>query len=84
VIVLFGGLAGGNPRTALADTWLWDGERWTESKTAGPLKRSGHVMAYDAARVKTMLYGGGSWDGKVVTRYDDTWEWDGKQWTQVK
>jgi hypothetical protein len=83
-IVLFGGLAGGNPKAALDDTWIWDGARWKEIKTAGPGKRSGHVMAYDAARGITMLYGGGSWDGKVVTRYDDTWEWDGQQWAQVK
>lgn len=83
-IVLFGGLAGGDPKAALADTWIWDGQQWKEIKTAGPPKRSGHVMAYDAARGKVMLYGGGSWDGKISTNYDDTWEWNGQQWMQVK
>lgn len=84
VIVLFGGLAGGNPTAALADTWLWDGQQWKEIKTTGPAKRSGHVMTYDMARGKIVLYGGGSWDGKVATTYDDLWEWNGKQWMQLQ
>lgn len=83
-IVLFGGLKAGIPTQALADTWVWDGQRWKEVTTTGPAKRSGHVMAYDAARGKTMLYGGGSWDGKTSTHYNDLWEWDGKQWAEVK
>lgn len=83
-IVLFGGLKAGIPTHALDDTWVWDGQRWKEVTTAGPAERSGHVMAYDTARGKTMLYGGGSWDGKTSTNYNDLWEWDGKQWTEVK
>jgi hypothetical protein len=83
VIVLYGGLGAKQPHGALEDTWIWDGQQWKEVKTAGPGKRSDHVMAYDAARGKTVLFGGGSWDGKVSTQYDDTWEWDGKQWKQV-
>jgi hypothetical protein len=83
-IILFGGLRTGQPTQALDDTWIWDGQHWKEITTTGPGKRSGHVMAYDAARGKTMLYGGGFWDGKVSTRYEDTWEWDGKQWAQIK
>ena len=84
VIVLFGGLAGGDPKAALDDTWIWDGQQWKEIKTAGPAKRSGHVMEYDAARSKVMLHGGGSWDGKTSTNYDDTWEWNDQQWMQIK
>ena len=84
VIVLYGGLGGGRPGTTFDDTWLWDGQRRREIKTAGPGKRNSHVMAYDAARGKTMLYGGNYWDGKVSTNYDDTWELDGKQWSQVR
>ena len=83
-IVLFGGLKTGRPTDALDDTWIWDGRQWKESPATGPSKRSGHVMAYDEARGKTFLYGGGYFDGKVSTSYSDTWEWDGRQWTQVK
>ncbi len=41
-------------------------------------------MAYDAARKRTVLYGGVGPDLNGVTRaYDDTWEGDGQQWTQI-
>ncbi|MCI0556825.1 MAG: hypothetical protein L0287_38285 [Anaerolineae bacterium] len=66
------------------DKWILDNQQWKEIKTAGPSKRSGHVMAYDPARRRTVLYGGGSYDGRVSKKYDDTWEWDGQQWTQIK
>ncbi|MBK8979785.1 MAG: hypothetical protein IPM29_28135 [Planctomycetes bacterium] len=36
-------------------------------------------MAYDPARGRTMLFGG-NW---VITRYDDTWEFDGTSWAEV-
>ncbi len=84
VLVLYGGLGARQPPGALDDTWIWDGQHWQEIKTAGPGKRNSQVMAYDAARGKTVLHGGSFWDGKVSTNYDDTWEWDGKQWTQIK
>ena len=84
VLVLYGGLGARQPPGALEDTWIWDGQHWQEIKTAGPGKRSSHLMAYDAVRGKTVLHGGNFWDGKVSTNYDDTWEWDGKQWTQIK
>jgi hypothetical protein len=37
-------------------------------------------MAYDAARGRLVLYGGD--DGRRL--FDDTWEWDGKQWMKIK
>jgi hypothetical protein len=83
-IVLFGGLRSATSKEALNDTWLWDGQQWKEIKTMdGPPRRSGHVMAYDAASRKTVLYGGASWEGQVSTRYQDTWEWDGTGWSLV-
>jgi hypothetical protein len=80
--ILFGGLNRGNPADALADTWMLDHGQWTKIDTPGPAKRSGHVMAYDPLRFRTVLYGGGSWDGKTSTNHSDTWEWDGQQWKQ--
>ncbi|MCC5830847.1 MAG: hypothetical protein JJU36_15480 [Phycisphaeraceae bacterium] len=47
-----------------------------------PQARSGHAMAYDSKRQRIVLFGGGSLDwseqGPVL---DDTWEWDGENWS---
>jgi hypothetical protein len=83
-VVLFGGLGLAKPAAALGDTWVLDGDRWRQVETVGPARRSGHVMAFDPVRQRTMLFGGGAFDGRVVTSYDDTWEWDGAQWTQLE
>ena len=78
VVLLYGGSREGRQ---FDDLWQWDGVRWTEIKLTSPTpgKRDLHVMAYDAARGKTVLYGGTG--AKVM---DDTWEWDGRQWRQIK
>ena len=64
---------------ALDDTWTWDGTRWTEVGTTGPGARFMHAMAYDAARGRIVLYGGGTGDAS----FDDTWEWEGGRWLKV-
>jgi len=38
-------------------------------------------MAYDSARGRTVLFGGGRDFADPV--YTDTWEWDGRAWTRV-
>ncbi len=74
--VLFGG-RGESGR--LADTWTWDGVRWTEVTPVGrsPPSREDHKMAYDAARGRVVLFGG---DNDSVGGLSDTWEWDGASW----
>lgn len=77
VVVLFGGLNGGNSRDSVefGDTWEWDGTAWKQVADTGPSPRMGHAMVYDSIRGVTVLFGrGGS---------TDTWEWDGVAWTQV-
>ena len=64
----------------LGDTWTWDGEAWTQVADTGPEARSGHAMAYDSARQRTVLFGGRAGAGPL----GDTWEWDGGEWTQVQ
>ncbi len=87
-VVLFGGnhvLFGteNDNDTFLADTWEWDGKRWHEIKTTTPSARAEACMVYDAARKRTVLFGGYRVsDGKML-RLGDTWEWDGKTWKQV-
>ncbi|MBL8877016.1 MAG: hypothetical protein JNM86_14575 [Phycisphaerae bacterium] len=83
VTVLFGGVvttSGSNVWSA--DTWEYDGTTWTQKLVSGPPRRSMGAMAYDAARGKTVLYGGVDGTGSSVFR-SDTWEWDGTAWTQA-
>ena len=61
-------------------TWRWEGENWTQVSQQGPSTRNVHVMAYDSARQRVVLFGG----SKERQRLADTWEWDGRQWTQIK
>src|SRR5262249_14172263 len=52
----------------LADTWEWDGTDWTQRATASsPPARYGHVLAFDSARGRTVLFGSSS--------LTDTWEY---------
>jgi hypothetical protein len=80
VTLLYGGSTDG--RDGLADMWRWDGRRWSEIPLTGPTpgRRALHAMAYDAARGRTVLFGGNG-DGRVL---DDTWEWDGARWHRVR
>lgn len=79
-VVLFGGAAASPPASAAGETWVWDGESWTQVADTGPGSRSGTTMAYDAARKRVVLFGGttdaGPWGA-------DTWEWDGAEWTKM-
>ena len=57
-VVLFGG-ATVAPTTALGDTWEWDGAAWSQATPAhAPAARHAHRMAYDAARGRSVLFGG--------------------------
>jgi hypothetical protein len=81
-LVVFGGIHGGlyAPQTYLNDTWEFDGTDWTEIKPAtSPPVRAGHAMAFDAARGRAVVFGGGG----GTTDLDDTWEWDGAAWKQI-
>jgi len=78
VMVLFGG-HNTTVMNPLAGTWEWDGTTWNErTPSTAPQDRIGAVMAYDAARVVTVLFGGHAATGPL----GDTWEWDGTNWTQ--
>jgi len=73
-------LFGGNATTGrLADTWEWDGAKWTQlSPTESPPSRYAHALAYDGTREKVVLFGGTSGGLR-----DDVWEWDGTNWTEI-
>lgn len=78
VAVLFGG-SGQNSR--LNDTWEWDGSNWTQRfpRTVPPA-RVYHSMVYDSRRGVVVMFGGSSDSGSGLL--NDTWEWDGVDWTQ--
>ena len=86
VMVLFGGISNLNG-DLLAETWEWDGVVWSQRLSVNePEVRGGHTSAYDSARGVTVLFGGfGGIDPvqNIIILYDDTWEWDGSDWTRV-
>ncbi len=54
---------------------------WSERGIAGPPPREGALMAFDADREVVVLFGG---TGNGGVRFDDTWEWNGESWTEIK
>jgi hypothetical protein len=78
--VLFGG---NNAGVMLDDTWTFDGVNWQlENPTSRPHARQWHGLAGDFPRGRVVLFGG--WDPTTPpTPFNDTWEWDGANWTQV-
>jgi hypothetical protein len=79
--VLFAGLqtdiagAAGVPKQ---DTWEWDpaASTWTERTIQGtkPTQRYAHAMAFDATRVKVVVFGGS--DISTGGSRNDLWDWD--------
>jgi hypothetical protein len=82
-LIVYGGQNG--DRSWISDTWEFDGKKWhgipTTPAAPAPGARAHHAMAYDAARGRTVLFGGIGADGQ---HRDDTWEWDGTRWTEIK
>lgn len=80
-LVLFGG-AGENDM--LGDTWEWDGEDWTQVADIGPGPRSGFAMAYHNVQQQVVIFGGHGRDASgTFVNFNDTWAWDGTDWTQI-
>ena len=66
-------------------TWEYDGTNWTQVATAiSPPPRMYNEMVYDSARGVCVMFGGALTSGAtVVANLNDTWEYDGTNWTQV-
>ncbi|MCB9879569.1 MAG: hypothetical protein H6835_18395 [Planctomycetes bacterium] len=79
VTVLYGTQSGGSV-TGGNQTWTYDGSTWLQVLTpTTPPGLETPAMAYDAARGVVVMFGG--WDGFGGTMYDQTWEFDGSDWT---
>jgi len=79
--VLFGGFRRAKTvaKSALGDTWEWDGGAWHQAHPkSSPSRRWGCKMSYDARRKVVVLFGGHV--GEKM--YNDTWEWDGDEWNK--
>lgn len=59
-----------------------DSPGWFEaSPTTSPSPRQNYVVAYDSTRDRVVLFGGNLAGG--VPTYDETWEFDGCEWTEA-
>jgi hypothetical protein len=69
-VVLFGGFSNAD---VLNDTWVWDGENWSQkSPQSSPPGRGFFAMTQDASG-RVILFGGVSHQIEL----NDTWIWDG-------
>lgn len=81
--VLFGGYDTA-ASAATNDTWLYDGVTWTQATPSNsPPPLDTYALTQDLARGVLVLFGGvdsGNFPGSIS---DQTWEWDGTDWTQA-
>src|SRR5437764_3865638 len=68
--ILFGGATAIDPSTKQAyefsDTWDWNGTIWTQLFPLHvPTARYGHVMVYDSARNRIVMFGGRTGNAKT-------------------
>ncbi len=60
-LVLYGGLTSilnGADRRILADSWEFDGKRWTQRQDIGPGPLHEAAITFDSLRARTILFGG--------------------------
>ena len=81
-VVLFGGAP--SSVGAYGDTWEWDGVNWSRvSPPAAPPGRAGASLTWNPARGRLVLFGGVAVGGGALSPpLVDTWEFDGRTWTQ--
>jgi len=85
--VLFGGwgpTSGGTscPCAHHSDTWEFDGSTWTEIATpTSPLGRQEPGLVFDSVRGVLVMFSGFRFT--PTGGLDDTWEYDGTDWTQI-
>jgi hypothetical protein len=91
-VVLQGGVGTDAPvtmssaaRPPLADSWTWDGLRWSPVVTITPPGRAGAGVARDPSNGLLIMAGGyeASSDPSRVA-VSETWRWDGFLWTRLE
>jgi hypothetical protein len=87
-LLLYGGYDGHG--TVFGDTWSWNGVNWTQLTPAtSPPPLNAGAMTYDPVHHQVVLFGGSTGGGigvvvsaNVGVPLDQTWTWDGSNWTQ--
>ena len=80
--VVYGGKENDGPPRA--DTWEHDGTHWRGRRTATtPSWRLGHGLAFSVAQARTVLFGGITGGGSGYMTSNETWEYDGVDWTRI-
>lgn len=82
-VLLFGGWAG--DQGVRSDTWEWDGFGWLRRVPLNdPGRRFAPGSAYDDVGKRVLVYGGiKSFQPAIVPADNDTWEWNGAEWTAI-
>ncbi|HYR23246.1 MAG TPA: hypothetical protein VEP30_10040, partial [Chthoniobacterales bacterium] len=87
VVVLFGGqICQGAGCFPVSDTWTFDGTNWQQQHpmTSPPARYLGSAT-YDTKNRKVVLFGGIACtdaDCTATVAANDTWTWDGSNWSQ--
>ena len=79
-------LFGGGNGSLVGDTWVWDGSEWNSIATKhAPSARMNAGMTFHTGLGATVLFGGiGLGSTTQSGLLDDTWAFDGEDWTQLK
>jgi hypothetical protein len=74
--------SGSSSAGILSDMWAWDGKEWKQLPfSSGPAPRMMGYLSYDSKRDMVVLFGGRlGWPNDA----NDTWEWNGELWTEIK
>jgi hypothetical protein len=81
-VVIFGGNGGVGGSGILGDTWTWNGGDWMPvDPLHSPLPREAAMMAWDPQGRVLVLFGGRDVPGGSYRDFQDTWTWDGTDWT---
>lgn len=86
--ILFGGQGYDEQQSFIRlmdDTWSWNGTNWSlKQPVNSPSPRAGQALAYRSLTGETILFGGDEVDSLdfVGPYLNDTWSWDGVNWTQ--
>lgn len=62
------------------ETWEFDGTNWALRSTQGPPALGDFSLVFDAARQRTVLFGGYN---NITNYVNETWLWDGSTWTRA-
>src|SRR5438309_1503729 len=81
-LVLFGGNLGTGVSPPPADTWAYAGNAWSRlSPNQSPPARYDAPMVYDTDHHVMVLFGGQGLTQGQTGPLNDTWIWDGSNWT---